>query len=414
MEGSPVRGQDKSRLSRLNASADIQSFQSNLLEVIRAEFPYTPFFFAVPEQNSQELGLPPWIRTYLERHPGLLDKLEQGETAGIDNSTQPFPRPATAARSRVILVPMMYEGKLQAVVGIEAPLEKPPVSAETIEAIRQLANEAASIMARLQSIDRLVNERNSLLALLEMQSHLQANAAHELRTPLAAIRGYVRMIVDGRGGEINDTQKDYLRVVTENTNRLINVVNWVSHVAELTAQDFNLTTFDLRDVWAGALQSYEQVLAEKSVVLAQKIPDEPFGIIGDREKLTYVFNELIATVLKLSIPASPVAVEFSHGRERGISFKISVQGANIPTETMSRIFERSFGGTVNPVSSVSDDPSRISLFGAYDVIGMHGGRLFVNSGLGQGSTFLFTLPAITIAGEDESNEQAVHSGRRRR
>ena len=125
--------------------------------------------------------------------------------------------------------------------------------------IRQLAYDASPILARLQEIDKLrrenhelqntirsaskpnrdlarvLEEKSALHALIQMRSHLQANLAHELRTPLAAIRGYARMILDGRGGEVNSTQKDYLRIVTENTNRLIGLVSWMSYLAELTA-----------------------------------------------------------------------------------------------------------------------------------------------------------------------------------
>src|SRR5262249_10348148 len=153
------------------------------------------------------------------------------------------------------------------------------------EIARQFAQEVAPILAKLQQFERLQLEnqelrarvkeaermsenrtllgeqKNWLEATLEMRSQQQRNIAHELRTPLAAIRGYVRMIMDGRGGEINATQKDYLRIVTDNTNRLIALIGWMSYVAELSAQYLKLSSFDFREIWTECAVASERELA---------------------------------------------------------------------------------------------------------------------------------------------------------
>ena len=221
------------------------------------------------------------------------------------------------------------------------------------------------------------------------------------------------MIVDGRGGEVNATHKDYLRIVMENTNRLIGLVSWMSYVAELTAQHLTLTLFDLRNVWMDSVQSVRQKLAEKSLQLATNIPEESFVVVGDKDKLAYVFNELIAAAATFSNVSGTISAEFSHGRDKEVTVKISEKGASIPTEALTKIFERSFNAITKPVGQHAD-PDAVNLSGVYDIVGMHGGRVFVNSTAGQGATFLFTLPAVSMGGEENSNEQAVNSGRRRR
>ena len=222
------------------------------------------------------------------------------------------------------------------------------------------------------------------------------------------------MILDGRGGEINPTQKEYLRIVTDNTNRLIGLVGWMSYVAELTAQHLSLSTFDLRDVWAESVNSTRQKLAEKSLELSAQIPNEPFVVVGDREKLASVLTELITVAAAFSDVSATISAEFSHGRDSDVTVRITEKGASIPPEALSRIFERSFSAVAKPVAQQHMDVETISLSGVYDVIGMHGGRVFVKSSAGQGATFLFTLPAITMSGEENRHEQAVNSGRRRR
>jgi signal transduction histidine kinase len=438
MEGSPVRGPERSPLARLSESRDIETFQADLLRIISGEAYNSEIFIGFFDASSKVLQIPSWVKSHLDRHPALYKKLEQGEMAGISHTDDnPVPRPASAARSSVVLIPLNGDETLQGIIGLVSPLDGPQVPAEAIESVRQLVYDVSPILGRLQQLEalrqenqemkaairhvsdtekdlaRTIEQRNRLDAVIQMRSHLHANIAHELRTPLAAIRGYTRMILDGRGGEINPTQREYLRVVTDNTNRLIGLVSWMSYVSELSAQHLTLSTFDLRVVWTESVNSAGQSLAAKSLQLTTQIPDEPFIVVGDREKLAYVFIELLTAAARFSDPSGTIATEFSHGRDREVAIKITEKGSTIPGDALNKIFERSFNTITKPVSQLSEGDN-VNLSGVYDVVGMHGGRVFVNSTAGQGATFLFTLPAVSMGGEENSHEQAVNSGRRRR
>src|SRR5262249_20199217 len=354
-------------------SRDLEGFQADLVRIVSTELPHTELFFGLFDVTSKAQQIPSWVRSHLDRHPALLKKLEQGEMVGIGHSDEnPVLRPASAVRSIIVLIPLIGESSLQAVIGLVSPLDGPQPSAEEIETIRQLAYDASPILVRLQEIDRLRHEnqdlrdeirttsktdadfakvleqKNALDAVLQMKAHLQANVAHELRTPLAAIRGYTRMILDGRGGEVNATQKEYLRIVTDNTNRLIGLVSWMSYLAELSAQHLKVSTFDLREVWTKSVDSYRPALSEKSLTLTEVIPDESFVLVGDAEKLEYVFNDLIAITIRLSNISGVITAEFSHGREREVTVKISGKGQSIPAENLSTIFDRSFNVLTKP------------------------------------------------------------------
>src|SRR5262249_28713061 len=221
-----------------------------IVRLLNSAFRQAEIFVGIGDFDSKTLQLPAWIKSHLERQPALQKKLEQGELVGITMAEDsPLPRPATAARSSLVLIPVIGENRLAAAIGFVSPFDGPQLSAEDIEIARQFACDVAPILARLQDLERLqrdnqellahvrhserttdailalIEQKDMLQATLQMRSHQQRNVAHELRTPLAAIRGYVRMILDGRGGEVNDTQKEYLRIVTENTNRLITLVS---------------------------------------------------------------------------------------------------------------------------------------------------------------------------------------------
>src|SRR5262245_29826378 len=164
MEGSPVRGQQKLAIVQLNESPSVENFQSEIVRLIGSEFKQAQVFFGVVDAEAKTLQLPAWIKSHVERHTGLQKKLEQGEMVGISAvEDNPVPRPATAARSSVVLIPLIGEGQLTAAIGLVSPLDQPPLSAEDIEAARQFAYEAAPVLARLQEIERLRRANQALL-----------------------------------------------------------------------------------------------------------------------------------------------------------------------------------------------------------------------------------------------------------
>jgi signal transduction histidine kinase len=276
-----------------------------------------------------------------------------------------------------------------------------------------LASAAERAKYAEEHLAALNEEKNSLDAIIRMRSHLQANVAHDLRTPLGTIRGYARMILDGRTGEVNDTQRKYLQIITDNTNRLIALISWMSYIADLNAQHLDLSTFDLRDVWLECVVASRQKLSKESLKLIEQIPEETFVTIGDRKQLARAFNELIAAAMQYSEPGGTITAEFAHGREREMTVKISAKGAAIPANILSETFERSFSTIARPAAQ-NTNGGAIDLSDVYNVVGMHGGRFFVNSVAAQGAAFLFTLPAVLDDGEENNHEQTVHSSRRRR
>ena len=436
MGGSPVRGPNKTIVAQLNHAKDIQEFQTELVRLIRIDLPHSEVFAGGVERDSHALQVPSWVRSHLEKHPGLSGKLEQGAMVGISHTDEsPVPRPASAARSSVVLIPMMDNDTLRGAIGLISPPDGPQLSAEEIESVRQAAHDAAPILRRFQEIDALVAknrelhaaseriseiegnlaqtaaERNHFDALLKVGWHVQSNIAHELRTPLAAIRGYARMILDGRTGEVSDTQRDYLKIINENTNRLINVANWMTHLADLSAQNFTLDPCDMRKAWTEALRKNKEVLASKSLKLTERIPEQSFEILADAEKLTNGLSELITAAAKLSDSGSTITAEFSHGRQQEVMVKVCVTSSGLGPEALSKALDHSSNSGVQATTANTDEVQK-SLKVVHEVIGIHGGRMFVNSTPQQGSTLLFTLPAVTIGGEDKSNEQAVNISRR--
>jgi signal transduction histidine kinase len=218
------------------------------------------------------------------------------------------------------------------------------------------------------------------------------------------------MMLDGRTGDISDTQRDYLRIINENTNRLINVANWMTHLADLSTQNFTLEVCDLRRIWAEALRRNQEVLSGKSLKVTERIPEQSFEIVADPERLAYGLNQLITAAANLSESGSCITAEFSHGRQQEVMVKLSVTGSGMGPEALTKALDHSINSSVQTTNK--NDEVQKSLNAVHEVVGLHGGRMFVNYTAAQGSTLLFTLPAVTLGGEDKSNEQAINISRR--
>jgi len=239
MDGISVRELSKTGFARLNQVKDPENFQAELVRSIRGDLQHIEVFVGLFDVATKVLHVPAWLRSHLERHPGLIVKLEEGEMVGITHEPDASARRAGAAPASVVLIPLLSDGRLQAAIGLVSPLDGPHLSAEEIEAVRHIAREASPILARLQEIESLKRRNQELAekaeraaiaeahlakvtdekmrseALIKIASHVQSNIAHDLRTPLGAIRGYARMIIDGRAGDTNNTQRNYLRIIAE-------------------------------------------------------------------------------------------------------------------------------------------------------------------------------------------------------
>ena len=190
MEGSPVRGQQRLLISQLNELSDLQTFHREIVPILSSELKNAEIFLALMDGETNALQLPAWIKSHMLRHPGLQKKLELGEMVGIGSTEDnPVPRPATAARSSVVLIPLMADASVGAVIGLVSPSDGPQLSAEDIEWARQFAHDAAPILARLKAIESLRSLNQQLSVNTERLTEIEEslNAVVEERNTLQAI-----------------------------------------------------------------------------------------------------------------------------------------------------------------------------------------------------------------------------------
>src|SRR6266568_68916 len=222
------------------------------------------------------------------------------------------------------------------------------------------------------------------------KSQFLANMSHELRTPLNAILGYTELILDSIYGEMPAKAHAVLERVQVNGRHLLGLINDVLDLSKIEAGQLTLSLSDysLGDVVHGVVAAVEPLAAEKRLAFrAEVAPDLP-PARGDERRLSQVLLNLVGNAIKFTDKGEvKIAASVANG-----SFTVAVcdTGPGIAASDQAKIFEEL--QQADNSSTRQKGGTGLGLAIAKRIIEMHGGRLWVESSLGQGSTFSFTLP----------------------
>jgi signal transduction histidine kinase len=222
------------------------------------------------------------------------------------------------------------------------------------------------------------------------KSQFLANMSHELRTPLNAILGYTELILDSIYGAMPEKARAVLERVQRNGRHLLGLINDVLDLSKIEAGQLTLSLADysLRDVVTGVVAAVEPLASEKRLAFHTEVAaDLPPGR-GDERRLSQVLLNLVGNAIKFTDKGE---VKIRASATNG-AFTVAVcdTGPGIAADDQAKIFEE-FQQADNS-STRQKGGTGLGLAIAKRIIEMHGGRLWVESTLGQGSTFSFTLP----------------------
>jgi signal transduction histidine kinase len=246
------------------------------------------------------------------------------------------------------------------------------------------------------NLNRMNDELGRLYRQLEAasrhKSQFLANMSHELRTPLNAILGYTELIADGIYGEVPEKIQDVLGRVQNSGRHLLRLINDVLDLSKIEAGQLTLSIDDysVGEVVQSVLTAVESLAAEKKLALKTTIPsDLPRGK-GDERRITQVFLNLVGNAIKFT-EAGEVRIEAA-ASDGMFLVSVSDTGPGISDADQQRIFEEF--QQVDSSSTRTKGGTGLGLAIAKRIIEMHGGRLWVESSLGKGSTFSFALPIL--------------------
>jgi signal transduction histidine kinase len=245
------------------------------------------------------------------------------------------------------------------------------------------------------NVNRMNDELRRLYSELEAaslhKSEFLANMSHELRTPLNAILGFSQVLRERLFGEINEKQEEYLDDILSSGNHLLSLINDVLDLSKVEAGQVGLefAPFSLRDALERGVVMVRERATRDGVRVALTADPEVDVVEGDERRIRQVIFNLLSNAVKFT-PAGG-AVDVGATQVDGeVRVSVADSGPGIAPEDHERIFEE-FQQTEAGVGQREGTGLGLAL--SKRLVELHGGRIWVDSELGKGSTFVFTLPA---------------------
>ena len=292
----------------------------------------------------------------------------------------------------VLAIPLLRENHLLGglVVNRNSAGEFAP---HVIELLKTFATQSALAIQNARLFREIGDKSRQLEVASQHKSEFLANMSHELRTPLNAIIGFSEVLSERMFGEINDKQAEYLGDILESGRHLLSLINDILDLSKIEAGRMELdpTDFDLPTAIENTLILVRERAQRRGITLGRTV-DEHLGMIrADERKLKQVLLNLLSNALKFTPAGGQIDVRArAHNGEVEIS--VADTGEGIAPEDQEAVFEefRQVGKAAKKVEGTG-----LGLAISRKFIELHGGRIWVKSQLGIGSTFAFTLP-LTI------------------
>jgi signal transduction histidine kinase len=313
---------------------------------------------------------------------------------------------ARAGFRAVLVVPLLGRDH---VIGVLAVRRKHPGAfpAGTIDLLKTFAAQSVLAIQNAHLFTEIDEKSRQLEIASQHKSQFLANMSHELRTPLNAILGYTELILDNIYGETSEKMRAVLERLQANGKHLLGLINDVLDLSKIEAGQLTLELADysLKDVVHTVFTAVESLATGKQLKLTTDIAaDLPAGR-GDQRRLTQVLLNLVGNAIKFT-DTGEVKIKASLA-DGSFTVRVRDTGPGIAPADQGKIFEE-FQQADNSATKRKGGTG-LGLSIAKRIIEMHGGRIWVESDLGKGSTFAFAIPA-RVERQVSDEQQQMHSG----
>jgi len=288
-----------------------------------------------------------------------------------------------------LAVPMVYEGRLigALVVSRNRPGE---FHGQIVELLRTFATQSALAIQNARLFREIEQKSRELEAASRHKSEFLANMSHELRTPLNAILGFSEVLAQGMFGAINEKQAEYLHDILESGRHLLSLINDILDLSKIEAgrMELELAEFDLPDAIQNALTLVRERALRRSIALQHAVDPQLAGIRADERKVKQVLLNLLSNAVKFTPEGGRIEVRAAPA-DGHVEVSVADTGIGIAAEDLETVFEefRQVGSADRKAEGTG-----LGLALTRKFIELHGGRIWVTSEPGRGSTFIFTLP----------------------
>jgi signal transduction histidine kinase len=258
----------------------------------------------------------------------------------------------------------------------------------------QLAEAFNRMTEDLRSKVRELTEKERIEELSRMQSEFLSNVTHDLRTPLTTIQGAVLNMLRGISGDLTPKQEKYTNMIKRSGDRLLRLINSLLDLSRMEAGriELHLQPIDLPET-IGRITAAMDIQSEKlSLHLSSSFAEDLPQVQADRDRLEEIITNLLDNAMKFTPREGSITISAQSLKKGLVEVSVSDTGVGIPHDRLHKIFDR-FQRYPDP-SGREVEGSGLGLYIVKSLVELHGGTIRVESEVGKGSTFVFTLKTV--------------------
>jgi len=262
---------------------------------------------------------------------------------------------------------------------------------EVIELLKTFATQSALAIQNARLFREIEDKSRQIEAANRHKSEFLANMSHELRTPLNAIIGFSEVLQERMFGELNEKQAEYTDDILTSGRHLLSLINEILDLSKVEAGRMELepSTFDLPLAIENARIFVRERATKHGINLDVNIDERLGDYVGDERKIKQILLNLLSNAVKFTPEGGRISIT-ANKTDNGAEISVSDTGIGIAPEDRAKIFEefRQVGGDY----AHKTEGTGLGLTLAKKFVELHGGKIWVESEVGKGSTFSFTLP----------------------
>ncbi|MDT5149631.1 MAG: hypothetical protein QOI01_1364 [Mycobacterium sp.] len=353
-------------------------------------------------------------RTYLEDHPIARNRLSAVGRSAQDMATHQIADveedadyglhtlQRLAGFRTLLATPMILGDEVVGVLSMWRT-EVAPFDVRERELLEEFAAQGAVAFRHSRLFRELETKTRELEIVSRHKSEFLAGMSHELRTPLNAVIGFSEVLLDRMFGEINERQEEYLNDIRSSGKHLLQLVNEILDLSKVEAGQMALepSSFEVRNALEWAVSMVRERAALRAITVTVSVTDEVGMAETDELKFKRVVLNLVSNAVKFTPDGGSVSI--SANRE-GTELTVTVNdtGIGVPLEDQERIFESFQQGRRGPAK---EGGTGLGLTLSRGIVALMGGRMWLESTPGEGSTFGFSIPGLV----DRADEVASPS-----
>ncbi len=289
----------------------------------------------------------------------------------------------------LLAIPLLLE---QQIIGVLVVWRQEPghLAPEVVDLLQTFATQSALAIQNARLFLEIADKSRQLEAASRHKSEFLANMSHELRTPLNAIIGFSEVLAERMFGDVNDKQAEYLQDILESGRHLLSLINDILDLSKIEAGRMELepAAFDLPSAIENALILVRERASRRGIRLGSTIDTRLGMISGDERKVKQVLLNILSNALKFTPEGGRIDIDARLHADRA-EVSVTDTGVGIAPGDQEAVFEefRQVGATDKKAEGTG-----LGLALARRFIELHGGQISVQSEIGHGSTFTFTLP----------------------